>query len=419
MKLNVRLLLCAVAVGVLGGIVSCARLTLQEEPTTVRGTTMAGYPDIQATINASLDRVLAVVDSAAAQNAQRDPRYATLRRELQRERDGERVTERALNPNSSDEILEDEQKEIDELIAENPELAAAFAKLAEELESAYAGIATIEITVQNLDKNDRPVGEPATIRSKDGVIDFGYQALTVHEYLLWIQSQAYNSERGFIIDVDYYRHGFHPDYADGRPWPGDRVNYFFDSTISPEDVIWMRDKLHRTWHATGVVFQEYSDSDRRRSDWQRGRGGYLRISRAQLGSTPGIASVGKVDSSFLTMDVDLPRDETGEALFYHEIGHVLGLLHEHQRYDRDENVRVNRSGTAYDRIPQWRNERHCFLWGNCSGWQAGFEAGWDHRAALEDRNQSIDHGQAVLADRGDIGSGPAERLGAVSAAESA
>ncbi len=284
MKLNVRLLLCAVAVGVLGGIVSCARLTLQEEPTTVRGTTMAGYPDIQATINASLDRVLAVVDSAAAQNAQRDPRYATLRRELQRERDGERVTERALNPNSSDEILEDEQKEIDELIAENPELAAAFAKLAEELESAYAGIATIEITVQNLDKNDRPVGEPATIRSKDGVIDFGYQALTVHEYLLWIQSQAYNSERGFIIDVDYYRHGFHPDYADGRPWPGDRVNYFF---------------------------------------------------------------------------------------------------------------------------------------GNCSGWQAGFEAGWDHRAALEDRNQSIDHGQAVLADRGDIGSGPAERLGAVSAAESA
>ncbi len=91
----------------------------------------------------------------------------------------------------------------------------------------------------------------------------------------------------------------------------------------------------------------------------------MRISRAQLGSTPGIASVGKVDSSFLTMDVDLPRDETGEALFYHEIGHVLGLLHEHQRYDRDENVRVNRSGTAYDRIPQWRNERHCFLWVFC------------------------------------------------------
>ena len=57
--------------------------------------------------------------------------------------------------------------------------------------------------------------------------------------------------------------------------------------------------------------------------------------------------------------------------------------------------------------------------GNCSGWRAGFEAGWDHRAAFEDRNQSIDHAQAVLADRGDIGSGPAERLGAVPAAERA
>ena len=59
------------------------------------------------------------------------------------------------------------------------------------------------------------------------------------------------------------------------------------------------------------------------------------------------------------------------------------------------------------------------LKGNCSGWRAGFEAGWDHRAAFEDRNQSIDHAQAVLADRGDIGSGPAERLGAVPAAERA
>ncbi len=54
---------------------------------------------------------------------------------------------------------------------------------------------------------------------------------------------------------------------------------------------------------------------------------------------------------------------------------------------------------------------------NYSGVRAGYEAGWNHRTAFEDGTQSIDHRQAVLADRGDIGPGPAELLGAVLAAE--
>ena len=36
MKMNLRILSCAVAVAMLSGIVSCARLTLQDEPAATR-----------------------------------------------------------------------------------------------------------------------------------------------------------------------------------------------------------------------------------------------------------------------------------------------------------------------------------------------------------------------------------------------
>ena len=62
------------AIAVLGGIVSCARLTLQEEPTAIpdpestKGGFPDGFPDIQGAMDASLDKVIAVVDAAAARN---------------------------------------------------------------------------------------------------------------------------------------------------------------------------------------------------------------------------------------------------------------------------------------------------------------------------------------------------------------
>lgn len=53
-------------------IVSCDSVTLTEEPTAVDDTaaTLAGYPDIQAMIDASLDKALALVDAAAARSAE-------------------------------------------------------------------------------------------------------------------------------------------------------------------------------------------------------------------------------------------------------------------------------------------------------------------------------------------------------------
>ena len=159
MKTKTRLLLCAVAAGMLAGILSCTQLTLPEEPTEVTDdTALGGYPNIQATINASLDKALAAVDAAAARSAARDSRYATLSRAPKRERDGNWATERVLNPGTSDEVTDEEQQEIDSLMADDPALAAVFAVLADELEAEYAAIPTIEVKHNTMTSKITPQG---------------------------------------------------------------------------------------------------------------------------------------------------------------------------------------------------------------------------------------------------------------------
>ncbi len=286
-KMNLRLLSCVVAVAMLSGIVSCARLAPQDEPATPAAVAAAagGYPDIQAMIDAALDKAIAVVDAAAARNVGRDPRYATLSRALHRDRDSDWAAERVLNPDGAGVVTEEDQEEIDSLIGDDPELNAAFKQMSEELEAAYAAIPPIEISVQDLDDNDNPVGDPYTIRSENGVIDFGFQSLTVQQFLLWTQSQQSRPERGFVVDVDWE--------GGGRPWPNDIVWYFFDSGLSESDKSWMRDKLDRVSRATGVRLQESASTSYYRTRWDQCRTTRLKISRENM-SHPGEASVGYV-----------------------------------------------------------------------------------------------------------------------------
>lgn len=174
---------------------------------------------------------------------------------------------------------------------------------------------------------------------------------------MWVQAQERRPERGFVIDRSWR----HATYGSGRPWPADTVKLFFDTSISGSDTTWMLTNLRRAQSATGIRFPHYAASGSRRYQWTRCSSPYLKIMRAELGDWAGSATIGKVGCSFLKMDHGTARNESGEDAFYHEVGHVLGLIHEHQRYDRDEYVSVQRRGTNYDRIFRWRNQRFWFL----------------------------------------------------------
>ena len=240
-------------------------------------------------------------------------------------------------------------------LAENdPDLIAKLVAVVEKLEGKYDAIPTIEVKVQPLDKNGDPIGDWYTIASEDGFLNLGYSILTAEEFLLLVQAEQDRADRGFAIDEDWS----HRQWGSGRPWPSDTVRYFFDTdTTSSSERDWMESAMGRMENATGMSFEEAEGPEWWLELWHSlFASDDLSILTEELGNSTGWATVGRTGRSRLVMDDDHVQDEEH---FNHEMGHVFGLLHEHQRYDRDDYVRVGPTGSNYVEIP--RRVRHRFF----------------------------------------------------------
>ena len=83
----------------------------------------------------------------------------------------------------------------------------------------------------------------------------------------------------------------------------------------------------------------------------------MRVYRKALTGYDGQASLGyQKGCRFIMLDreEDLPRNESSEHTLYHEIAHVLGMLHEHQREDRDTYIRLSlRHALRLDENPDY------------------------------------------------------------------
>lgn len=356
MKRLVRLALPCVVVVALLVSVSCERLTLNEEENAFPATSTDPYPNIQAMINVALDEALVAVGHAAERLAVPDPAHVTLKRALRQAIDSNLPTARALGFDRTNlaELTEKERQALKELAKSDPELIAKIAAAVEKLERKYEAIPTIEVTVQPLDKKGTRVGDSYVIVSEDGVLNLGYSVLTAEEFLLLVQAEEERTAHGFAIDDDWS----HEDWGPGTPWPRDTVSYFFDTdTTSSSQRAWMRSAMSRMRNGTGIRFRESNDPEWWLELWHSfACSNELSILTREL-SGSGMATVGRRSKSTLTMD---PQYATNERAFNHEMGHVFGLLHEHQRYDRDYYVRVQRGGSNYEKIPRLRETR--FLW---------------------------------------------------------
>ena len=240
------------------------------------------------------------------------------------------------------------------MVDKDPELKAEFAALVAELRAKFAAIPTIKVTVQSLDEHGKPTGKPYSIKSENGVINLGDSVLTKQEFLLLVQAEKIQPGRGFVIDDGWS----HDEWGSGSPWPSDTVSYFFSSSVTSGDRTWMTRAMQRMAAGTGMRFRKSTSANWWLEFWHGlCLSKFLRIHKEELSGQDGAATVGKVGCSKLVMDNDHVRHEDD---FNHEMGHVFGLLHEHQRSDRDDHVSVSRSGSDSEKIPA--RKRHWFLW---------------------------------------------------------
>jgi len=119
-----------------------------------------------------------------------------------------------------------------------------------------------------------------------------------------------------------------PEYKDPVPWPAGRVNFCFQGDFTDSSKLLFK-RAMSSWDSTTPVWFNESLC---------GEGVYrinLTISQdymiySTLGYDPG-------DSNY--MHIFTP-DIIGFQAVAHELGHCLGLLHEHQRPDRDRYVKI-------------------------------------------------------------------------------
>ncbi len=208
---------CA-ALAIWATFAACERLTLTEEPTATADTDE--YPLIQGLIDAALDEALVAADLSAARRAKPDSRYQTLVRMLTEARNGALATALALQLPGVTRATDAELAEMEALIADDPVLKAKIVALTDGLKAAFAAIPPIDVRVQPLDGNDKPIGQPYVVRSEHGAIDLGSSMITVPEFLLRVQGQQGRPERGFAIDDQWW----HGDWGEGGPWPSATVN---------------------------------------------------------------------------------------------------------------------------------------------------------------------------------------------------
>jgi len=130
-------------------------------------------------------------------------------------------------------------------------------------------------------------------------------------------------------------------------WPKGKVKYRFDGpNNSQKNAI---KQAMREWERVSdrkVHFSEYKNKRWNKFRWKVGLSQHVKITSKNDGS---YATLGRKRWAYMNID-DFSQDT-----ILHELGHVLGLMHEHQRPDRDDYILVNTE--AAQNINGWSDSK--------------------------------------------------------------
>ena len=108
-------------------------------------------------------------------------------------------------------------------------------------------------------------------------------------------------------------------------WKGGHIGYYFEGDWTDKEVTNLRAAMDE-WEACGSSIHFVKTKLKKHGIKRRGY--KLKIKHSNDGSNS--ATVGAVTCAVLNLSKDAPM-----SILRHELGHVIGLIHEHQRPDRD------------------------------------------------------------------------------------
>ena len=168
-----------------------------------------------------------------------------------------------------------------------------------------------------------------------------------------------NADSGYLNGIDFYKNDFISlvdcvntedksrgvwKVGDWR-WPAGTIRYRFNEGLSDEKKQAIK-KAMATWEdSTGKLdFEEIEDTWYNALGWITGTNYHVVISDKSFDDRGGQSTLGYGPWKF----IDLTSYSNRTIL--HELGHTIGLYHEHQRYDRDKYIDVNWNNIVEDQF---------------------------------------------------------------------